>query len=117
MGSGVHLTIMTMHTTTLGVADGLLVMHKGKVVYEYLVEGIPAWRPHSLNSASKVFTGCVAAILADQGKLTWDRPLHEYAPQLKGTGDAAISWTHMIFHASGLTSPHKKQSRRACMMS
>ena len=88
-----------MHSTTLGVADGLLVMHKGKVVYEYLVEGIPAWRTHSLNSASKVYTGCVAAILADQGKLSWDQPLHEYAPQLKGTGDAAISIRKSDTHA------------------
>lgn len=72
-------------------ADGLLVMHEGKVVYEYLLEGVPAWRTHGINSASKVFTGCVAAILADQGKLSWDKPLHEYAPQLKGTGQ---SWKH-----------------------
>lgn len=62
-------------------------MHHGKVVYEYLVDGVPAWQTHGLNSASKVFTGCVAAILADQGKLSWDKPLHDYAPQLKGTGD------------------------------
>ncbi len=68
-------------------ADGLLVMHHGKVVYEYLVNGVPAWQTHGLNSASKVFTGCVAAILADQGNLSWDKPLHDYAPQLKGTGD------------------------------
>ncbi len=62
-------------------------MHHGKVVYEYLVDGVPAWQTHALNSGSKVFTGCVAAILADQGKLSWDKPLHDYAPQLKGTGD------------------------------
>ena len=69
-------------------ADGVLVMHNGKVVYEYLLEGVPVWRTHGINSASKVFTGCVAAILADQGKLAWDKPLHGYAPQLKGTGKA-----------------------------
>lgn len=69
-------------------ADGLLVMKNGVVLYEYLVEGIPVWKTHGINSASKVFTGCVAAILADQGKLSWDKPLHEYASQLKGTGEA-----------------------------
>ena len=63
-------------------------MQNGKILYEYLVEGIPSWRTHGINSASKVFTGCVAAILADQGKLSWDQPLHDYAPQLKGTGKA-----------------------------
>lgn len=68
-------------------ADGLLVMHNGKVVHEYLLEGVPTWRTHGINSASKVFTGCVAAILADQGKLSWDKPLHQYALQLKGTGE------------------------------
>ena len=72
-------------------ADGLLVMQNGTVLYEFLVEGVPAWRTHGINSASKVFTGCVAAILADQGKLSWDQPLHEYAPQLKGTGETPRS--------------------------
>ena len=61
-------------------------MHKGKVVFDYLVEGIPAWKTHSLNSASKVFVGCVAAVLADQQKLDWSQPLNKYAPQLKGSG-------------------------------
>lgn len=67
-------------------ADGLLIMHQGKVKFEYLLPGIPQWQTHALNSASKVFTGCVAAILADQGELDWQRPLHTYVDELKGTG-------------------------------
>lgn len=67
-------------------ADGLLVMHHGEVVFEHLVDGIPVWKTHSLNSAAKVFTGCVAAILADQGKLNWDIPLDGHVHELKGTG-------------------------------
>ena len=67
-------------------ADGLLIMHHGKVKFEYLLPGIPQWQTHALNSSSKVFTGCVAAILADQGKLDWQQPLHTYVDELKGTG-------------------------------
>ena len=63
-------------------------MHDGKVVFEYLVEGVPAWKTHGINSASKVFTGCVAAVLAEQGKLDWKAPLHQYVKELQGTGDA-----------------------------
>jgi len=62
-------------------------VHRGEVVFEYLVEGVPGWKTHGMNSASKVFTGCVAAILADQGLLSWDMPLHEFAHELKGTGE------------------------------
>lgn len=75
-------------------------MRKGEVVYEYLLEGVPPWQTHALNSASKVFTGCVAAILADQGLLDWQQPLHMYTEELKGTGAATTPATlpaqHML---------------------
>lgn len=72
-------------------------MHKGEVKFEYLLRGIPQWQTHALNSASKVFTGCVAAILAEQGMLDWQQPLHTYVPELKGTGtDVAPTYMHAL---------------------
>lgn len=82
--------------------DGLLIMHNGEVKYQYLLEGIPQWQTHALNSASKVFTGCVAAILAEQGLLDWQKPLDTYVDELKGTGTGHPvlgQASHCIVHA------------------
>ena len=65
-------------------------MHNGQVVYEYLIPGVPVWRTHAINSASKVFTGCVAAVLADQGRLDWNTPVDQYVTELEGTGEWAM---------------------------
>ena len=62
-------------------------MHNGQVVFEHLIAGVPVWRTHAINSASKVFTGCVAAVLADQGRLDWTAPLQQYVKELEGTGN------------------------------
>ena len=48
----------------LTYTDGLLVMHKGKIIYEkYFGEGA-AHRPHIAFSVTKSFVGTLAATLA-----------------------------------------------------
>ena len=38
---------------------------------------------YQIGSCSKAFTAAAAALLVDQGKLEWDRPVHEYLPWLE----------------------------------
>lgn len=85
-----------------GDTDGLLVMHNGQVVYEYLIAGVPVWRTHAINSASKVFTGCVAAVLADQGRLDWKAPLQQYVQELEGTGYEGVNIQDALNMRSGI---------------
>jgi CubicO group peptidase (beta-lactamase class C family) len=76
----------------LTYADGLLVMHKGAIVYEkYFGEGAPH-RPHLAFSVTKSFVGTLAATLAAQGKLDADALISRYVPELKDTayGDATV---------------------------
>jgi CubicO group peptidase (beta-lactamase class C family) len=82
--------------------DGLLILHKGQVVFEYRHDSFGPRQTHVLNSASKVFTGCVAAILAEQGKLDWHSPLDEVLPELKGTGYEGVSMQTALDMASGI---------------
>lgn len=76
----------------LTYTDGILVLHKGKIVYEkYLGEG-SAQRPHLAFSVTKSFVGTLAAILAADGKLDPAAPVTKYVPELKDTayGDATV---------------------------
>lgn len=76
----------------LTYADGLLVLHKGAIVYEkYFGDGAPN-RPHIAFSVTKSFVGTLAAVLVAQGKLDPAAPVIKYVPELKNTayGDATV---------------------------
>jgi len=73
-------------------ADGILVLHKGRVVYEkYIGEGALE-RPHIAMSVTKSFVGTLAAMLAAQGKLDPLAPVTKYVPELKDSAysDASV---------------------------
>ncbi len=72
--------------------DGILVMHKGKVVYEKYFGALDARTPHILMSATKSFVGIFASMLAEEGKLDPNAPVTKYVPEMKDTayGDATV---------------------------
>jgi CubicO group peptidase (beta-lactamase class C family) len=76
----------------LTYTDGILVLHKGKIVFEkYFGEGA-AQRPHVAFSVTKSFVGTLAAVLAAEGKLDPQAAVTKYVPELKDTayGDATV---------------------------
>ena len=76
----------------LTYADGLLVMHKGKVIYEKYFGAGNAHRPHIAFSVTKSFVGTLAATLVAQGKLDPAAQVVKYVPELKESayGDATV---------------------------
>jgi CubicO group peptidase (beta-lactamase class C family) len=60
--------------------DGILVMHRGKVVYEKYFGALTPERPHIAMSITKSFVGTLAAILADEGKLDPAAPVTSTSP-------------------------------------
>jgi CubicO group peptidase (beta-lactamase class C family) len=72
--------------------DGILVMHRGKVVYEKYFGALAPERPHIAMSVTKSFVGTLAAILADEGKIDPAALVTQYIPELKDTayGDATV---------------------------
>ena len=72
--------------------DGILVMHRGRVVYEKYFGALTPERPHIAMSVTKSFVGTLAAILADEGRLDPSAPVTRYLPELKDTayGDATV---------------------------
>lgn len=91
---GLQLTTMTGERMTWKdamaktFADGILVLHKGRVVYEkYVGEGAPE-RPHIAMSVTKSFVGMLAAALATEGKLDPSAPVTKYVPELMNSAYA-----------------------------
>lgn len=66
--------------------DGIIIVHKGKIVYEKYFAGLKPDGLHSAMSVSKSFAGTLAAILVAQGKLNADALVTDYIPELKGSG-------------------------------
>jgi CubicO group peptidase (beta-lactamase class C family) len=75
--------------------DGLLVLHKGRIVYEKYYAGMRLETQHALWSLSKSFTGLLAAILIEESMLDPNAAISRYLPELASTawGDATVQQT------------------------
>ncbi|PLC03747.1 6-aminohexanoate hydrolase [Variovorax sp. RO1] len=90
MGGGETQTFGQMVTRTY--TDGILVLHRGQVVYEKYYGALTPERPHLAMSVTKSFVGTLAAILAQEGTIDPSAPVTKYLPELKDTayGDATV---------------------------
>ncbi len=72
--------------------DGMLILHRGKIVYEKYFGALKPDGVHAAMSVSKTFTGTLGALLAVEGVLDEDEVAAAYVPELKNSafGDATI---------------------------
>lgn len=72
--------------------DGIIILHKGKIVYEDYFGGLKPDGIHAAMSVSKSFTGTLASILIEEGTIDPSKLVGEYVPELKdsGFGDATV---------------------------
>ena len=73
-------------------SDAVVVLHKGRVVYERYDNQMKPWSPHLLFSVTKSFTGLMAAQLAHDGKIDPNKWVTDYVPELAGSawGDMTV---------------------------
>lgn len=90
-GARINLADWQKNTYT----DGLLVLHRGKVVYEQTYVGMGATQPHALWSMSKSLTGLLATELIQDGTIDANAKVSRYLPELKNSawGDASVQQT------------------------
>lgn len=72
--------------------DGIVILHRGAIVYETYRGALAAELPHIAFSVTKSFVGLMAATLAHEGKLDLAAPVATYVPELKASafGDATV---------------------------
>ncbi|WP_342710949.1 serine hydrolase [Bradyrhizobium sp. B124] len=73
-------------------ADGIAVLHRGKLIYERYFGALRPHKPHIAMSVTKSFTGVLAGTLVAEGKIDPQAPVTDYVPELKASafGDARV---------------------------
>ncbi|MCX2720609.1 serine hydrolase domain-containing protein [Lentiprolixibacter aurantiacus] len=72
--------------------DGMLILHKGRIVYEKYFGELKPDGLHAAMSVSKTFSGTLGGLLVDEGLLDANKTGADYIPELAGSafGDATI---------------------------
>ena len=104
-----HLPVETVDFSSLVIAgrsfddflaetdtDGLVILHRGKVVGEFYGNGMDAHTPHILMSVSKSMLGLVAAILAERGVLDLDAPVTDLIPEVAASAYRGAKIRHLL---------------------
>lgn len=81
--------------------NGVIVLHKGEIVYERYPEMDPSDR-HFLGSVSKSFIGTVIGHLADEGKLNEQDPIGKYLSEFQDKPLEHVTIEHLLRMASGI---------------
>ena len=68
--------------------DGILVLHRGRRVYERYFGALQAQRPHACFSITKSYAGTLAALLLHEGVLDETRKVPFYLPEMGATAYA-----------------------------
>ncbi|NYT60834.1 serine hydrolase [Alcaligenaceae bacterium] len=72
--------------------DGIVVLHKGQIVYERYFGVLKPQGQHVAMSVTKSFTGIIGAMLVAEGAINENELVSKYVPELKDTGfgDATV---------------------------
>ncbi len=72
--------------------DGVVVLHKGRVVYERYAGALTPTGQHLAQSVTKSFFGTLGEILVAEGKIDENAKVTQYVPELKDSafGDATV---------------------------
>ena len=72
--------------------DGVVVLHKGRVVYERYAGALTPTGQHLAHSVTKSFFGTLGEVLVAEGKIDENAKVTQYVPELKDSafGDATV---------------------------
>jgi CubicO group peptidase (beta-lactamase class C family) len=89
---GSDTTMTWAQSLDANYTDAIVVLHRGKVVYEKQFPILPADRQHIAFSVTKSFTGTLAAMLIADGGLDANATVARYIPELaqSGFGNATV---------------------------
>jgi len=105
---GVKLTTMDGRVMTFDqalaetYADGIAVLHRGRIVFERYFGALAAHKQHIAMSVTKSFTGVLAGICIAEGKLDPAARVTAYVPELKSSAFADASVEQVMDMTTGL---------------
>jgi hypothetical protein len=81
--------------------DGLLVLHRGRVIHERYANGLTPSTTHLLMSVSKSITSAVTGILVGRGLLFPEDPVTRHVPELAGSSFDGCTVRHLLDMRAG----------------
>lgn len=82
--------------------DGIVVLHKGRIVYERYLGALRPEGQHIAMSVTKSFFGIIGAILVAEGKLSESATAATYVPELKDTAFADATIRQLLDMTTGV---------------
>lgn len=82
--------------------DGIVVLHRGRIVYERYFGSLTEYGQHAAMSVTKSVMGTLAASLAAQGQLDPDRKVTDYVPELASSAFGSATVRHVMDMTTGL---------------
>lgn len=82
--------------------DGMLILHRGQVVYEWYSGCLTGTGKHAAMSMTKSTVGLLAEILIAEGRLDPAAPVIDHLPELAGTGFAGATVRQVMDMTTGI---------------
>jgi CubicO group peptidase (beta-lactamase class C family) len=82
--------------------DGILILHRGRIVYERYFGALAADRQHLAFSVTKSFVATVAATIIVEGALDDKAAVASYLPELRGAGVGGATIRQLLDMTTGL---------------
>ena len=83
-------------------SDGLVILHRGRIVFERYANGMTADSPHILMSVSKSLLGLLAGVLAARNVLDPHRLVTDVIPEVRGTAYDGATIRHLLDMRAGI---------------
>ena len=100
-------------TSDLSTCMGMVILHRGKIVFEAYPRMEPYERPIYW-SVTKVLVSAVVSILEDRGQVEIDTSIDTYIPELKGSSYAGITVRNILDMATGVDCPEEYYDKASC---
>jgi hypothetical protein len=84
------------------LTDAVVIVHDGRIVLEDYFGPMASDTPHLLMSVTKSVVGCVAGVLAADGRLDPDEPVTTYVPEVAGSGYDGATVRNLLDMRSGV---------------
>jgi CubicO group peptidase (beta-lactamase class C family) len=97
----------------LSTCMGMVVLHRGKIVFEDYPRMEPYERP-IFWSVTKVLVSAVVSILEDRGEVEIDKPIETYIQELSQSSYAGITVRNILDMATGVDCPEEYYDRSSC---
>ena len=111
--NGATLTFAEFLRSPAATAMGVIVLHKGQIVFE----DYPRMQPHEKPvywSVAKAVVGTIVRLLEEQGQVDVSQPIEAYIPALNGSALAGINVRDWLDMASGLDCADEYDDRTSC---